>query len=162
MPEGERADRLVTFELEQEGAARGPEGTVPVLRKDLDRIDFRQSLGQLIGKYPDVNRKYLLGGRLQAPPPSTDGPHRYASTSQQIIAFGGEGVLSAFDPYGENADDFSLMQIACTNSDLGRMQTVEACWQQRKDSYGDWVPHLYTYYTTNGHISDGDGKGGHN
>jgi hypothetical protein len=90
------------------------------------------------------------------------GPHRYANTSQRIISFGGEGFLSAFDPYGENSDDFSLMQIACTNSDIGRLQTVEAGWQQRKNSYGDWVPHLFTYYTTNGYTSNGDNEGGYN
>jgi hypothetical protein len=89
-------------------------------------------------------------------------PHRYAHTSQGRIAFGGEGFLSAFDPYCENTDDFSLMQIACSNSDTGRLQTVEAGWQQRKDSYGDWYPHLFTYYTTNGYTKDGDDVGGYN
>lgn len=161
-PDGDRVDRPVRFELEQDGVERGPEGTVPVLRKDLERIDFGQSLGELLGKYPDPARVYPIAGRLQAPPPSTDGPHRYASTSQGIIAFGGDGTLSAFDPYGENTDDFSLMQIALTNGDTGRLQTVEAGWQQRKDSYGDWYPHLFTYYTTNGYTSDGDNQGGYN
>jgi hypothetical protein len=162
VPTGDWVDRPVTFELEEDGAERGPEGTVPVLRKDLERISFRQTLDQIIGKYPDSGREYLMLGQLQAPPPSTDGPHRYASTAQQIIAFGCEGVLSAFDPYGENSDDFSLMQTACTNNDIGRTQSVEAGWQQRRDSYGDWVPHLFTYYTTNGYTSDGDDKGGYN
>jgi hypothetical protein len=37
-----------------------------------------------------------------------------------------------------------------------------AGWQQRKDSYGDWYPHLFTYYTTNGYTSDGDNRGGYN
>jgi len=162
LPEGERVDRLVTFELEQEGAELGPPGTVPVLRKDLERISYRQSLGDLIGKYPNIDRAYPIAGRLQAPPPSASGPHRYANTAQSIIAFGGDGTLSAFDPYGENTDDFSLMQISCSNSDTGRLQTVEAGWQQRYDSYGDWVPHLFTYYTTNGYTSDGDNEGGYN
>jgi hypothetical protein len=162
LPKGERVDRLVTFELEQEGADLGPEGTVPVLRKDLDRISFDQNLGQLLGKYPNAGRMYLLDGQLREPLSSVDGPHRYASTAQQILAFGGEGVLSAFDPYAENSDDFSLMQIACTNSDTGRLQTVEAGWQQRKDSYGDWMPHLFTFYTTNGHTEIGDNLGGYN
>src|ERR1700741_180678 len=161
-PDGDRVDHPVRFELEQDGVERGPEGTVPVLRKDLERIGFGQSLGQLLAKYPAPARVYPIAGRLQAPQRSTDGPHRYASTSQGIIAFGGDGTLSAFDPYGENTDDFSLMQIALTNGDTGRLQTVEAGWQQRKDSYGDWVPHLFTYYPTYGYTSDGDNQGGYN
>lgn len=162
LPEGDRVDRLVRFELEDDEAEVGPEGTVPVLRKDLDRVNFRQNLGQMLGKYPEVDSTYPIAGQVQTPPPSVDGPHRYAMTNQNIIAFGGDGTLSAFDPYGENTDDFSLMQIFCGNSDTGRLQTVEAGWQQRWDSYGDWYPHLFTYYTTNGYTNDDDNKGGYN
>src|SRR5205814_10051110 len=42
------------------------------------------------------------------------------------------------------------------------MQTVEAGWQEYRDLYGDWVPHLFTYYTTNNYTDDGDNKGGYN
>lgn len=157
----ERPDRLVQFELENLGVERGPEGTVPVLRKDLDSIRFGQPLRKLLGKYPYVDFMTLRDGRL-TPAPSVDGPHRYADTQQRVICFGGEGVLSAFDPYCENPDDFSLMQITVSNMDTGRLQTVEAGWQERKDSYGDWMPHLFTYYTTNGYTDDDDNVGGYN
>lgn len=157
----ERPDRRVRFELEDEKAERGPEGTVPVLRKNLEGIRFSQPLRKLLGKYPYADFVVPKNGRL-VPAPSVDGPHRYAFTDQSALCFGGEGVLSAFDPYCENADDFSLMQIAISNSDTGRLQTIEAGWQERKDSYGDWVPHLFTYYTTNGYTDDGDDVGGYN
>ena len=58
--------------------------------------------------------------------------------------------------------DFSLMQIALVNTDTGRMQTIEAGWQERKDSYGDWFPHLFLFYTTNGYTDEGDNEGGYN
>jgi hypothetical protein len=157
----ERPDRLVRFELEDPKVERGPEGTVPVLRKNLDGIRFSQPLRKLLGKYPYANYEAPIAGRMQ-PQPSVDGPHRYAFTDQSVICFGGDGVLSAFDPYCENPDDFSLMQIALSNSDTGRLQTLEAGWQERKDSYGDWVPHLFTYYTTNGYTDDDDNVGGYN
>jgi hypothetical protein len=160
-PRGERADKLVRFELEDPKVKRGPSGTVPVLRKNLKNIGFNQSLGKLIGKYTMSRHEFPIEGRMQLAP-SVDGPHRYASTSQNIICFGGEGVLSAFDPYCENPDDFSLMQIALVNTDTGKMQTVEAGWQERKDSYGDWFPHLFLFYTTNGYTDEGDNKGGYN
>jgi len=158
---GDRAAKFVKFELEDRKVERGPAGTVPVLRKDLKHISLNQSLDKLLGKYPTAKHRFPVAGRMQ-PSPSVDGPHRYASTSQRILCFGGEGVLSAFDPYCENADDFSLMQIALVNTDIGRMQTVEGGWQQRKDSYGDWVPHLFLYYTTNGYTDDDDDVGGYN
>lgn len=157
----ERPDRLARFELEDPKVERGPEGTVPILRKNLDGISFSQSLRKLLGKYPFANFEAVLGGRKQ-PQPSVDGPHWHAMTQQNIICFGGDGVLAAFDPYCECSDDFSLMQILLGNTDTGRLQTVEAGWQQRKDSYGDWVPHLFTYYTTNGYSEDDDKVGGYN
>jgi len=157
----ERPDKLAPFELEDPKVERGPKGTVPILRKNLDGISFNQSLAKLLGKYPFANFEAAIAGRMQ-PQPSVDGPHWHAMTQQAIICFGGDGVLAAFDPYCENSDDFSLMQIALSNSDTGRLQTVEAGWQERKDSYGDWVPHLFTYYTTNGYSEDGDNKGGYN
>ena len=42
------------------------------------------------------------------------------------------------------------------NTDTGRMQTLEAGWQERKDSYGDWFPHLFLFNTTSGYTDDGD------
>jgi hypothetical protein len=160
-PGGERIDRIVQFELEDPKVARGPAGTVPVLRKNLDHIGFNQSLRKLLGKYSMSRHEFPVEGRMK-PAPSVDGPHRYASTIQRILCFGGEGVLSAFDPYCENPDDFSLMQLALVNADSGKMQTVEAGWQERKDSYGDWFPHLFLYYTTNGYEQDDDDLGGYN
>ena len=162
VPKGRQIDRLARFELEDETVKRGPPGTVPVLRKNLEAISFSRPLRSLLGKY-DMSAKdlFLVNGRMQ-PAPSVSGPHRYANTAQAIICFGGEGVLSAFDPYCENADDFSLMQIALTNGDTGRIQSLEGGWQQRKDSYGDWHPHLFLYYTTNGYTDDDDDVGGYN
>ena len=161
LPQGERVDKLIQFELEDPKIERGPKGTVPLLRKDLKNISFNQSLSKLLGKYTMSDKKFLIEGKMK-PPPSVDGPHRYANSNQSIICFGGEGVLSAFDPYCENPDDFSLMQIALSNGDTGRLQTIEAGWQERKDSYGDWVPHLFLYYTTNGYSDEGDDEGGYN
>jgi hypothetical protein len=161
-PKGERIDSLARFELEEDKAERGPAGTVPFLRKNLDGLSFRHSLRHLLARYENPGKQLVLMNGHLVPPPSVDGPHRYAFTSQSRLCFGGEGVLSAFDPYCENSDDFSLMQIAVTNSDLGFLQTVEAGWQQRKDSYGDWHPHLFLYYTTNGYTDDDDDVGGYN
>ena len=46
----ERPAKFVRFELEDKKVARGPEGTVPVLRKNLKGIRFNQTLAKLLGK----------------------------------------------------------------------------------------------------------------
>lgn len=41
------------------------------------------------------------------------------------------------------------------------MQTVEAGWIVYPDRFGgDYNPHLFTYYTTNGYGKEGDNIGG--
>jgi hypothetical protein len=79
-----------------------------------------------------------------------------------LLCFGGEGLFSCFDPYVDNSDEHSLIQIGLSNSDLGAPQTVEAGWQKYPDILGDWVPHLFVYYTTNGYARDDDDLGGYN
>jgi hypothetical protein len=157
---GKHKERLAALELAAKGVEKGPDGTVPILRKRLEEIPFTRPLRQYLSKsqgQPVVSRNGL-GIAL----PADGGSHRYAYSGQSVGAWGGEGVLSCFDPYVESPDDFSLIQIGLSNSDLGFKQTVEAGWQEYKGITGDWVPHLFLYYTTNGYTGDGDGKGGYN
>jgi hypothetical protein len=158
--EGERHDPLSLAELEAEGVERGPRDTVPVLRKKLDSLGYTKSLKKYLSKTRGHRIMRLRNAAF--PAPEEDGSHRYGSSGQSILCFGGEGQLSCFDPYTESSDDFSLIQIGLSNSDLGFLQTVEAGWQEMQDLTGDWVPHLFTYYTTNGYSDDGDNKGGYN
>ncbi len=151
---------LATAELERTDVERGPKGTVPILRKKLEALGYTKSLKKYLSKTRGHRIMRLQG--MSLPAPEEDGNHRYASSGQSINCFGGEGQLSCFDPYVESSDDFSLIQIGLSNSDLGFKQTVEAGWQELQDLTGDWVPHLFTYYTTNGYSDDGDNKGGYN
>src|SRR4029453_672013 len=70
--------------------------------------------------------------------------------------------LSAFDPYLQWSDEFSLLQLAVVRGSGSGKQTLELGWQEYRDLYGDWVPHLFVYYTTNGYSSNGDNVGGYN
>jgi Neprosin len=42
------------------------------------------------------------------------------------------------------------------------IQTIESGWQEYRDLYRGWVPHLFVYYTTNGYSADDDNIGGYN
>jgi hypothetical protein len=79
-----------------------------------------------------------------------------------VTCYGGEGYFAAFDPYSQWSDEFSLLQIAVVRGSGDNKQTVEAGWQQYRDLYGDWVPHFFVYYTTNGYTDNGDDIGGYN
>ncbi len=159
-PAPEYSEEAVRSPLELAEAKRGPTGTVPVVRKNLDGLAYRYDLKRFLSKTHGHRVANLYG--LTYPAPEPDGSHRYGSSAQDVIAFGAEGVFSCFDPYLETEGDFSLIQVALSNSDLGFRQTVEAGWQEIKDIYGDWIPHLFTYYTTNGYTDDGDDVGGYN
>jgi hypothetical protein len=154
------AESLAICELERKGVERGPKGTVPILRKKLDALGFTKPLKKYLSK-SFGHRMMQLGG-MTLPAPEEDGNHRYGYHGQSVLCFGGQGQFSVFDPYTESSDDFSLIQIGLSNSDLGFKQTVEAGWIEYQDKMGDWVPHLFIYYTTNGYTDDDDNKGGWN
>lgn len=157
----ERPDERVSFELEQPGVERGPQGTVPILRKQLNRLPVTR-LEDYLAKHRYVVREFAYSKEgFPVAFPEAAGGHRYAATTQPITAFGAEGGLSLFDPYTETEEDFSLIQVALTNQDRA-LQTVEAGWQECHDIYGDWLPHLFLFYTTNGYSDSGDDLGGYN
>jgi hypothetical protein len=157
--DGDRKIEMARFELESPGVERGPEGTVPVPRKDFSKIQVRCSLRDYLSKDHRRGVRSRLA-RKADPSPNTAG-HHYAFTSQGLTCFGGEGNLSIWDPFVENDDDFSLLQIGLANFDFDNTQTVEAGWQVFQDKFGDWSPHLFTYYTTNDYSQDGDNQGGY-
>ncbi len=153
-----RKERLVGFELEQADAVLGPVGSVPVLRKDLDALPTGKSLQDYLSKHgaPLHTVRDLSGGSIELP---QDGSHHgYAATAQFVNCFGGEGFLSAYDPYVQWPDEFSLEQVLLGASN----QTLEAGWQVYYQMYHDWKPHLFIFYTTNGYTKQGDNLGGYN
>ncbi len=157
-----RATQMARFELQEKGSRRGPEGTVPILRTNSKKLRFAKTLDEFLSKHGHRTvTRYYDGHPLEQP--ETGGPHDYGATAQSINCLGGEGLISLFDPYTAHSDEFSLSQIALEgNRETGGRQTVEAGWQEYRDKYGDWIPHLFVYYTTNGYSKDGDNFGGYN
>ena len=72
------------------------------------------------------------------------------------------GQHQRLGPYCEHADEFSLGQCALVRGAGSTKQTIETGHQQYRDLYGDWVPHFFVFYTTNGYTSSGDNLGGYN
>jgi Neprosin len=154
--------RAATFEMDDPSIERGPPGTVPVLRRDLSRLRSTETLS-------DVPRKRKVDGRRLTPrsgklPAADPDPFHYyhATSAQWATCYGCEAVLNMWDPYTEYSSDHSISQFGMQNYDNPRLQSIEAGWEVCHDQYGDWLPHLFTYYTTDGYTGDGDNLGGYN
>lgn len=159
---GKQRVKAVRFELESPDAMRGPEGTVPIPRRNLKRLPLVRSLQDHLSKHGRRTYTMFINERDSVEVPGGGASHEYASSSQWVTCYGADGNLAAFDPYVHRSDEFSLLQVALTRGSGSGRQTVEAGWQEYRDLYGDWVPHLFVFYTTNGHTESGNNKGGYN
>jgi hypothetical protein len=157
-----RPVQLLPFELTREGAERGPEGTVPVVRRSLDRLTTTKTLADFLSKHGRAMRVQPDSATSDVALPEDGTTHKYAYSAQLVACYGCEGNINAWDPYLEWSDEFSLGQCVLAHGTGGSKQTIEAGHQECRDRYGDWVPHLFVYYTTNGYTASGDNIGGYN
>jgi hypothetical protein len=150
----------VALELDDRNVERGPAGTVPVLRKDAAALHTTTSLDEHLAK---------RGGATVNPSRPNKGPADpnpfgffHGTSGQSVDAAGGYSWLNIWDPYVETSTDHSIMQCGLQNYDNPQLQSLEGGWTVDHSLNGDWLPHLFTYYTTNGYTSSGDNIGGYN
>jgi hypothetical protein len=151
-----------TFEMDDPRVERGPAGTVPVLRRDFSRLHVTGDLRNYPRKRKVDGRRLMP--RADKPPVGDPDPFGYYHTTsaQWNTCYGCQAVQNMWDPYCEFSGDHSISQFGMQNYDLGPAQSLEAGWEVCHDQYGDWLPHLFTYYTTNGYAQDGNNLGGYN
>ena len=148
----------VEFELADPKQARGPAGTVPVVRKNLSVLHETRSLSGYLSK---------KGGCLvQNPQAGVGHPNPFgffhAQSAQSVNCVGCGTWLNVWRPYVQYSGDHSIMQLGMQNYDRPQKQSLEAGWTCDQNLNGDWDPHLFIYYTTNGYTKDGDDIGGYN
>jgi hypothetical protein len=151
----------VQFELQREGAELGPPGTVPVVRLQTERIRPTGNLQDWLSKgrkarsspTPEDGRGAIL---------ASDPIHKYAHSRQNVICYGTEGVINVWWPYVQWSDEGSIGQMWVSRGTSVQQQTVEVGHQVSYEIYGDWEPHLFTFFTTNGYSAYGDNLGGYN
>lgn len=159
-PDPDRASRPVPADLARDGAESGPPGTVPLVRKRIDEIRPVGDLQDWLAKGP--HRKRLAPPDATAFPAAAEPVHKYAHAAQPVTCFGTEGVINTWRPYVQWSNEFSLGQLWLVRGGGVGLQTVEVGAQTYKDLYGDWEPHLFIFYTTNGYTHMGDNLGGYN
>lgn len=154
--------QLVTFELEQQQESRGPAGTIPILRRDVQQLRPVSSQQDFLSKHGGPTYLLRINDNDEIAIAATASKHWYAYSAQYETCYGGEGHINAWSPYVQWSNEFSLGQIALARGSGNGKQTIEAGWQTYKQLYGDWEPHLFIFYTTNGYSQSGDNLGGYN
>lgn len=158
------SEAQASFELQEERTEHGPTGSVPVVRKDLGRIPVTMPLSRYMAKRSPDGRRPAGGTGAQAPEPPdpAGGSSIHCTSGNRTTCWGGDGVFSVWTPSTETWQDHSLMQLGLQNFDEPQLQAVEAGWIVCQQLNGDGLPHLFTYYTTNGYGSGADNVGGYN
>lgn len=157
----EQRQEVQRFELQHEEAELGPPGTVPLLRTPVDRIRGGGGLNDWLAKGNRAKRRLPADSPNDLALPAKD-VHKHVYATQSVTCFGTEGNINAWDPYVEWSNEFSLGQLWLIRGSGNAQQTLEVGHQEYRDLYGDWVPHLFLFYTTNNYTDQGDNKGGYN
>jgi hypothetical protein len=145
-----QVDLSARTELQLDDHARGPEGTVPVIRFDVER--YLQFV-----KIPPKNPSDVL---QKIPPPAPASNDRYYAVWQRFgTFFGSAGRINIWDTSGPVSNETSIAQTAVIRGDP--MQAIEAGKIELQSLNGDRNPHFFTYYRTNGTAS-GDWVAGYN
>ncbi|MFD3663616.1 neprosin family prolyl endopeptidase [Streptomyces sp. NPDC058659] len=152
------------FEAGESRDETGPPGTVPMLRKPLDRITPAGTLQDYLSKGIYAKRSTPPDDVGLAAPRAATAVHKYAHAAQGVTNYGTEGFINTWRPYVQWSNEFSLGQLwEVRGSGAGTdLQTVEVGVQTYYDLYGDWYPHLFIFYTTNNYTQMGNYLGGYN
>jgi hypothetical protein len=159
---GRAPDRVepVTLELEDPKVERGPEGTVPILRKNAAALHTTTSLADHLAKRGGANVNKDREKEAVAEP--TPFGFFHGTSGQTVLATGCYSWINVWDPYVETSTDHSIMQCGLQNYDNPQLQSLEAGWGVDYSLNGDWLPHLFTFYVTDGYPNEGNNIGGYN
>ena len=145
-----REEAKAVTELQLDAAARGPAGTVPVVRFDLD------SYLKEVRDLPDDPLEILT----KIPPPAPASNDRYYAVWQRFgDVFGTIGRINIWDTTGPVGNETSIAQTAVIRG--SPMQAIEAGKIETAGFSPSRRPVFFTYYRTNGGAS-GDWVGGYN
>lgn len=145
-----REEAKAVTELQLDAAARGPAGTVPIVRFDLEAY-FAE-----VKDLPDDPSEILT----KVPPPDPASNDRYYAVWQRFgDVFGTLGRINVWDTTGPVGNETSIAQTAVIRGTP--MQAIEAGKIETAGFSPSRRPVFFTYYRTSGGAS-GDWVGGYN
>jgi hypothetical protein len=155
MPKASSIHSIVArFELDRATEQRGPEGSVPILRPRTSADPETTDAVRYLSKPHAGSYALSAGADLQS-------GYFHASLDSESITYGAEMIFNVWDPTIEDTEDHSLMELWLVNTDGPVAQSVEVGWIVSDYQYGDRLPHLFTWFTTNGWGPAGDLVGGY-
>lgn len=145
-----RVEASAATELQIDPSARGPRGTVPVVRFDVE--SYLKEVGELPTDPLQIVTKI--------PPPDPESNDRYYAVWQRFgDVFGTIGRINVWDTTGPIGNETSIAQTAVIRG--SPMQAIEAGKIETSGFSPSRRPVFFTYYRTNGGAS-GDWVGGYN
>lgn len=146
-------DQSAKSELLDDPQVRGPAGSVPVVRFDVE--SYLQSV-----EIPPASPEEMFA---KMPPPAPASNNRYYVSWQRTGTwFGAGAAFNVWNAPGLSTGEDNIAQLAVFTRSGTVGQSVEAGKIQMQSLNGDAVPHLFVYYTTNNWGSSGDWRGGYN
>jgi hypothetical protein len=143
-------DQPTLTEVQIQPNARGPKGTVPIVRFDVEA--YLDSVLIPPEDPEDVLRKL--------PPPTPESNDRYYVVWQRFGTFyGSTGRINIWNTAGPVNNETSIAQVAVIRG--SPMQAIEAGKIEYQGLNGNLRPHFFTYFRTNGTAS-GDWVAGYN
>lgn len=160
-PEIKQGDSTARTELQLDGSARGPEGTVPIVRFKVDQ--YLNTVELPPEKPSDVLQKLpppALESNKKILPPAPASNSRYYAVWQRLgTFFGTTGSINIWDTSGPVGNETSIAQTAVIRG--APLQAIEAGKIENQSLNGNLSPHFFTYYRTRDSAS-GDWIGGYN
>lgn len=143
-------DRPAQTEVQVQPSARGPQGTVPIVRFDVEAYLAAVDI-------PPEDPEDVL---KKVPPPSPASNDRYYVTWHRFGTFyGSSGRINIWNTSGPVNNETSIAQVAVIRGTP--MQAIEAGKIENQALNGNLRPHFFTYFRTNGTAS-GDWVAGYN
>ena len=146
-----REEKSALTELQRDESARGPKGTVPIIRFDVDA-------------YLKSHTKFLPENPMEVlsktPPPAPASNNRYYAVWQRFgDVFGSIGRINIWNVSGPVGGETSIAQVAVIRG--SPMQAIEAGKIEASGFAPSKRPTFFTYFRTNGSAS-GDWIAGYN
>lgn len=149
--EPEDKDEPVQTELQAQPWAQGPDGTVPVVRFDVENYLRLES-------EPPENPADVFKRIPQPSPASNDRYYGHWNKTGGPF-FGSAAIVNVWDTSGPVENETSIAQVAVIRG--SPMQAIEVGKIELESLNGDRHPHLFTYFRTDG-AEEGDWEGGYN
>lgn len=150
-------------EFDAAGLDYGRAGAVPVLRPDISKLTDGVSLKNYLRKQ---GGRVVHKQRRNQQPADPDPTGYFHNAAWRNGAFlGWDASLNVWGPEINRAPgaqtNHSILQAWLLN-DSGVRQSIEGGWTVNQSLNGDRQPHIFTFFTTNNYLNEGDFIGGYN